>query len=301
MSPPPEDVRARWLLVASAAVGIALAAFGIARSGDAPPADPDEAVAVVNGQPILRETFARFAGAVASERKSTELDPDTRRRLLERMIDEELLLQRGISLGLQRRESMARRSIVSALIASVTAEAEVEEPDEETLRAFHAENAERFARPGRLTIDAALVGVGERPDAVAYRAAREIAQQLRAGEDFARVSHELADAPVVELPGGPLPIETIRQYLGPTPARTASDLAPGEVSDPVRGSAGYYVIALRERAPMELPPFEEIREQVRTEYLRSRGDAALRAYVAELREGADVRVLDPALASEEIR
>ena len=45
------------------------------------------------------------------------------------MVDEELLLQRGISLGLHRHEPTARRSIVSSLIASVTADAELVELD----------------------------------------------------------------------------------------------------------------------------------------------------------------------------
>ena len=71
----------------------------------------------MNGEPISREAFARFAAAVAAERRSATLDAEERRRLLERMIDEELLLQRGIALGLARYEPTARRSIVSALIA----------------------------------------------------------------------------------------------------------------------------------------------------------------------------------------
>lgn len=290
------DRLARRLLVAGVAAGVLLAAVGILTSGESGPAAPEGAIAVVNGRPISGETFARFAGAVAAERKQTALDDATRRRLLTRMIDEELLLQRGIELGLHRHEPTARRSVVSALIASVTSEAEVEEPDEGALRGFYAENTERFARPGRLALDAALVSVGERPDAVAYRRAEELARRARAGEDFRAVRLELGDDPVVPLPEGHLPVETVRQYLGPTPARTATELRPGEVSEPTRGSAGYYVLALRDRQDGEVAPFEQVRSQVRAEYLRSRGEEALRRYLADLRDGSEIQVADPDLA-----
>jgi len=49
------------------------AAFEIARSGRPTAALPADAVAVVNGQPISRDAFAEFVGAIAAERKSLDL------------------------------------------------------------------------------------------------------------------------------------------------------------------------------------------------------------------------------------
>lgn len=292
-----DDRRARALLVAATGLGIALSALGIVRSGrDAAGADTSGAIAVVNGQALSREAFARFVGAVAAERKQADLDAETRRRLLERMVDEELLLQRGISLGLERHEPTARRSIVSALIASVTAEAEAVEPEPEDLRRFYEENRERFARPGRLDLEVGLVNVGSRPEAAAYQRAQEMARRVRAGEDFDAARAELGDTPIAPLPSGPLPFETVRQYLGPTVARSAARLGVGEVSEPSRGSAGYFVLRLRDRAPGDIAPFDEIAPQVRGEYLRSLGESALRAYLSDLREAAEIEFIDAGLA-----
>lgn len=285
------DRRARWLLAAGTAAGIALAGFGIVRSGDEAP-DVEGAVAVVNGQPISREAFARFAAAVAAERKQLELDARTRRHLLERMIDEELLFQRGVVLGLARHEPSARRSIVAALVASIGAEAEVAEPDEASLREFYEASRERFTRPGRLDLATAFVRTADRPEALSFREAQEITRRARGGEPLERVRGELGDAPLAPLPAGALPFETLRQYLGPSVARAALELEPGQVSEPVRGSDGYYVLQLRERVAGEVAPFEEVRDQVRSELLRSRGDQALRDYLAELRESGDVRIVD---------
>jgi parvulin-like peptidyl-prolyl isomerase len=289
------DRAARRLLLASAALGIALAAFAILRSGRGPERAAPGAIAVVNGRAISREAFARFAGAVAEERRRMALDAGERRRLLSRMIDEELLLQRGIELELPRHEPTARRSIVSALIASVAADAELSEPDEAELRAFWDGNRERFTRPDRLVLDVALVAAGDEPEAATLQRARELARRVREGEDFARVRQELGDAPIAALPEGAQGLDTIRQYLGPSAARAAEELGEGETCEPVRGSPGYYVLRLRERVAGGVAPFDDVREHVRVELLRERGDAALRDYLAELRSGADVRILDPEL------
>jgi parvulin-like peptidyl-prolyl isomerase len=292
-----DDRAARWLLVLGAVAGVALAGYGVVRSGSGEAAPLADAIALVNGQPVLRDSFARFTAAIAAERRSTTLDVAERRRLLERMIDEELLLQRGIALGLDRYEPTARSAIVSALIASVTADAEAEEPDEAALREFHARNAGRFESGPRLRVDVAFVSVSGRPEALARERAEQLAQRLRAGEEFEIVRGELSDATVAGLPEGALDLDTLRDYLGPTAARAASELAVGEVSAPVRGSAGYYVLVLRERLAEPPAPFESLREQVRAEYLRSRGETALTDYLADLRDEAEIRVLDPELAA----
>src|SRR5262249_44836614 len=104
--------RARRWLAAGAVAGMGLAALALMQAraptgARVAPAGGGDVVAWVNGQPIARESFARFVGAVARERRRLELDIDTRRALLQRLIDEELLLQQGIALGLDRREPSA--------------------------------------------------------------------------------------------------------------------------------------------------------------------------------------------------
>ncbi len=292
-----DDRRAMLLLGAGLVAGIAMAGWGLVRSDAAPPGS--DAVALVNGVAIGREQLARFAAAVAAERKQLELEPEMRRRLLERMIDDELLFQRAEALGLARHEPMARRAMVAALVASVTADAEVAEPSEAEKRRFYREHAERFTRPGRLRVEAAFVSVRRRPEALALERAREIRRRLLEGEDFDALRQELGDDPVARLPAGPLPIETLRRYLGPTAASAAARLRPGEVGAPVRGGDGYFVLRLAERREPVVAPYEEMLEEVRGELLRSRGDAALRGYLADLREDGSVEILDPALLPPE--
>ena len=288
------DRRALGLLGAGAALGIALAAWGLAGSGDAVGGLPEGAIAVVNQQPLSAEAFERFAAAVAGERRS-QLGADERRRLLERMIDEELLFQRGLELGLARHEPTARRSIVSALIASIASDAEADEPDEAALRAFHTESRERFTRPGRLSVEVAFVSARGRAENESYERASEIARRARAGEPLPDVASALGDVPTAPLPAGLLPVETLRQYLGPTAAVAAERLEAGEVSDPIRGVGGYHVVRLVERTEGAVAPFDEVRNQVRAEYLRSLGERALARAIDDLRADSAIRIDDARL------
>ena len=283
------DRRAVLLLLAGALVGIGLAAASIVRSGRAQRTLPPDGVAVVNGEVISQEAFAEFVGALASERKSIDLDAPTRQRLLDRMIDEELLLQRGIELGLPRYERSARRAIVAAVVSAVTTEAEASEPNEDELRAFYRDFAERFMRPGRVELEVAAVQEGGRSEAEAYQRAAELARRAREGEDFAALAAQLGDTTPLVPPREPIALDEVREWLGPSAALAVERLQAGEVSDPVRGSAGYFVIALRGRAAAELLPFEQVRDSVRAEYLRSVGERALARYLAQLRASADVR------------
>ena len=67
-------------------------------------------------------------------------------------------------------------------------------------------------------------------------------------------------------------------------------LEPGGVSDPVRSATGYHVIQLVDREKGRVPLLAEIEGEVRAELVRRAGDRALREYLDELRERADVRI-----------
>jgi parvulin-like peptidyl-prolyl isomerase len=278
--------RALWLLAGGVALGLAVAAFGLLRGGG--PGLPGDAVATVNGEPIPADEYERTLAAFAADRRAP-LDDEDRRHVRDRMIEEELLVQRGLELGLARHDRRVRADLTSALIASVVSEAEERAPDARELEAFYAAEREFFARPGRLRVRQVLVRSGG--DAAAAEArAGQAAARLRAGEDLARVAAELGDPEDAPLPDALLPPVKLREYLGPTALRALLALGAGQVSEPVRSEAGWRVLVVVEREEEYAPPLAEIEEQVRAEWVRRQGERALREYLDELRRRADVRV-----------
>src|SRR5699024_3788126 len=95
---------------------------------------------------------------------------------------------------------------------------------------------------------------GELDEAAALARARGAAARRRAGEDLTAVRAALGDPEPAPLPDALLPATTLRQYLGPTPLRTLLTLGAGEVSEPVRSTAGYHVLQVLEREPDAMPP-----------------------------------------------
>lgn len=284
--------RALWLLALGAAAGVAAAAWGLLAAEARPDALPRGAVALVNGRPILKADYQRILAGVASDSR-WPLTEAMRRRVLDRMIDEELLVQRGLALGLVESDRRVRGDITAAMVQSVVVESEDQDPSGETLRAFYENEQRVFRSPGRLRVRQLFFRVSDPSSEEAVRARAERGRErLLAGEPLDRVRAALGDAEVSPIPDVLLPPKELRTYVGPRALAAALALEPGQVSAPVRSGTGLHVLVLEEREPPRTPPFEEVREQVRAEWVRRADDRALERYLALLREQAHV-VLAP--------
>jgi hypothetical protein len=278
-----------WL-GAGALAGVAAAALSLLGSGAAGPALPDGAVATVNGTVLRAADYQRALAALESDRRNP-VGEGERRFVLERLVDEELLVQRALELGLARSDRVVRSQLVGAMIAVVTEGAAASPPDEAALRAFHAEHADWFAEPGRLRARQLWVRAAPaRSEDEARRRAAQAAARLRAGEPFDAVASALGDPLVAPLPDAPLPAAKLVEYAGPTALAALADAAPRTVSEPLPHAGGFQVVVLAEREDTRAPPYEEVAVSVRAEWQRRAGDDALRRYLAELRERAEIRV-----------
>jgi parvulin-like peptidyl-prolyl isomerase len=276
------------LLIAGGAIGIALAATGLLTAQGDQHALPPNAVATVNGQPISAQEYGRVVEALAEDRRSG-VDDEQRRFVLKRLIEEELLIQRGLELGLAQHDSRVRKDLTAAVIDSVVAEVNDLRPDTAELRRFYDENRELFASSGQLRVRQVWFSVADPAQAgAALERARQSADRLRNGDDFATVRADLGDREIAPLPDALVPLVKLSDYLGPTAVRTLQAMKVGDVSDPVRSGTGYNVLQLVDSRPGDPPAFEDIEALVLNEYRRRAADEALRRYLDDLRERADI-------------
>jgi hypothetical protein len=282
------STRAGWLLGLGAALGLALAAASLLRAPEGADALPAGLVARVDGAPIRRESFERLLSALAADRRAPLGEAD-RRHVLDRLIEEELLVQHAVMLGLVRTDRRVRADLVSAVLASINAAADGYEPDPDELAAFYASNRDYFARPARLRVRRVFVAEGASDDEASGRA-RQATERLRAGEPIDAVREALGDEVLAPLPDAALPPAKLREYLGPSALQAAQALAPGEVSEPVSTPQGHHVLLLVSRTESEAPPLAGVESQVRNEMRRREGDRLLRERLDELRADADVQV-----------
>jgi parvulin-like peptidyl-prolyl isomerase len=279
--------RALALLALGLVTGAALTAAGVlGESADAKL--PAGAIATVNGRVISRAAYERLVAGLAGDKRDG-LTADDRRHVLDRLIDEELLVQRALELDLVRNEASLRGSLASAMMTAAIGQASIAEPSRAQLEAFFAEDPAQFAGAGRLRVRRVLVAAEPARTATeAEERARGAAQRLRAGEAFASVSAALGDRVAAELPDSMLNARELRGYLGPTAARSAAELRDGQVSEPVRSAAGFQVLQVVQRDGVPAPEFADVEDEVRAEWKRRQEERALRAYLDDLRAGADV-------------
>lgn len=280
--------RTTVLLALGAALGIAAAVVSLTDVRSARSRLPDDVVAQVNGVPIRRPDYLRAVGALASDRRA-ELTAADRRHVLDRLIDEELLVQYGVDLGLVRSDRRVRGDLVSAVLAAQVASVDDFEPTDDELRAYYAEHGDFFGNPGRMRLAVLWVrGEPARAPGDADARAREAVAALRGGEDFDAVARRLGDVMVAPLPDGYLPPAKVREYVGPAVAAAATALQPGEVTEPIASGGGVYVAWLIDREAGQRPPLLEIEPQVRAEMKRRAGDDAVRAALERLRREGEV-------------
>ena len=283
--------RAELLLGVGAALGLALAAASLLASPDSDGLAED-VVARVNGTSIRRADYLRAVAALAADRRNPLTESD-RRHVLDRLIDEELLVQHALALGLAEHDRRVRADLVSAVMGSLLAAVDGFDPSDSELARFYEENVDYFSRPGRLRVRQIFLGMGRhRGEEEARRLSREAATLLAAGNPFDDVKRQLGDDEVAPLPDTLLPPTKLASYLGPSVLRAASDLEVGATSGPIRSAQGFHVLWLVDREPSSAPALAEIEEQVRSEMTRRHGDEEVRRSLESLRMTGDVVVAD---------
>lgn len=282
----PSSRRPPVLLIAGAVVGIALALVGLLQRPSDFGALRPNVIARVGDVEIDAKGYGRALDALARDRRSPP-DAAERRRVLERLIDEELLVQRALDLGMARVDRTLRAGLVDALIASVTAEARDAEPSRVELERFYAEQPDVFRQPGRVRVREVFVRVADDEDAARRRAATARAR-VASGEPIGAVAAALGDGAIAAVPDVLLPLAKLRDYVGPTALRAVLALDAGEVSAPVRSGGGYHVLELVERSEPFVPAFAGMEAAVRAEYRRRAGEQALAEYLVDLRTRASI-------------
>jgi len=237
-----------------------------------------EPAAVVNGVPIPREALARAVLALENDSRNP-VTAEREAAVLERLIEEELLVQHGVELGLAETDFAARRALVQSVLALAVAERAGPEPSAQELRNFYRENAGFFAPAPRFS--ASVVFLEGAPDSVRVD---EVRAALARGVE----ADMLGDPMAVRIPRAAMPESEWRRLIGADAARAAAALSPGEVSSPIRSGAGVIIVRVNGFAAAPAPVYEDVAPQVRAEWDRRADEAAARAYLERLKRRARI-------------
>ncbi|MGC8595351.1 MAG: peptidylprolyl isomerase [Candidatus Kryptoniota bacterium] len=126
----------------------------------------------------------------------------------------------------------------------------------------------------------------------AYNRAVAIADSARSGVSFAVLAKDNSADTYSAQKGGDLGFFNrgmmVREF-----EQAAFDARVGEIVGPVRTRFGYHIIKVTERKP--IPPFDEVKEKIREQYLNGGYKADLLKLVEKLKQEYDYKVNEPVL------
>ena len=275
------------LLALGACAGLIMAAAGLVERWSRSPDElPVGAIARVGGKIITQARYRQVLNDLAAD-KRVPLSAQDRQFVIDRLVDEELLIQRGIELGLADSSPQIRKALAAAVIGQLTAEAEASLPDEQALRRLYESDPEFFTSTARFRLRWLRLPAS---DDAAQRKAEDAYRQLSNGVALEEVSQSTGLEAVPILPDALLPLSKIRDYLGPALTGQVSMLKRGAFSKPIEDNGDMHVLQLLDYRPEVLPPFEKARPVLEAEFLRRAGDEALRQYLQWLRLRSEVIV-----------
>lgn len=269
----------RWL-AAGALAGLLAAGYGILRQDSAAIPLPDNSIARVNEVNISRDHYERAIERLSAEGIDTG-SQSLSATVISNLVEDELLLQRGLELGMAQSDVTVRAAIINSLIASITAEADAANPADEELARYLADNAERFS----YTASVAVQGWQTDDETLA----QQLVEQLRLGlED--RLAATIESIP--ELPQDMMPVETLRDYVGPGIAAAAASMPEG--SSAVFARRGrWLVLRVNRKESAVITDLDTIRNRVLLDYRRNLAEEKLQSYIDDLRNRAQIEIAIP--------
>ena len=269
------------LLIFGLIIGVFLAANSIVQESNL---IEDDWVANVGGVQISKEKYYSQLEGLARDKKNPITERD-KNYVLERMIEEELLIIRAKELGLLENNQIVRGSIIQQMIKLIISENYLESVEEETLRKFYEQNIGFFSSASRLRLQqiyfSNLSGDSkERSD--------EAFEYLKEGASYDEVS-KMADQSALTIPNSMMNLSKVREYIGPTLMNLARRLEPGEFSVPMEVAGGHKIIYLFDKELSEPEEFDSIQPKILKEYQRRRDDNSLREYLEDLKGWYEIK------------
>ena len=271
-----------YILGSGLVVGIFLATLTIVEKNNI--SDQNWA-AKIEDQLIPFERYEMQLEGLANDKRSP-LTKQDKEYVLERMIEEELLIKRAIDLGMLENNPMARGTIVQQMIKNIISEGSRIEPEEKELIEFFEENIGFFTKANRLRVRQIYFSQDDFGDRVLKEAKNAFTRLLK-GETFDQVTLSGSNS-ALKVPDTLMNLSKVREYIGPSLMREAQLLKPGQFSEPKKVSDGYKIIYLVDREDAAKPEYSNIRSSVLSEFSKRRDDQSLRTYLDNLKKWYDV-------------
>jgi parvulin-like peptidyl-prolyl isomerase len=288
----PDEVnfpRAMALYALGALVGLGIAGYGLfTAQGTATRGVPPEDVALVNQRPVLRSDFITQLESETGLKFEQAARADQLRVLAE-MVNEEMLVQRGLELDFAETDQDTRNALVAIVNQQMIADVTTSTASEQQLRDWYDSHRADYSTEGIITACDLLLRA-PKVAAGAVGAAPSAAAALRAGQPLAvvlaRSGMENANKCEDNL------WFAAKIHLGEVLFEQAKGLKAGEVTAPVVLRDGVHVVLVQKNAPPVPMSFEAAHDKVEGDYKADREARITSATMRFLHQRSRIVVAD---------
>lgn len=261
------------LLGAGAIIGLMIAGYGLfTAAGTATNTVPPEYIAVVNQRPIYRSDYLIQLQATFSI-PYEEATAEQRQKILDDMINEELLVERGLEADLVSYDPDVRNTLVAGAELQMYADVLAKQPSDAELHAWYDQHREQYSTMAVLRLRDLVLDVisGESGEQLTARAQATVAA-LRAGKpvDAVMQQYKLHDSLHLQQAGKPDLDDNfefaVEAKLPKAVFKALQPLQAGEISEPVNVNGdGTHIVVMMMRRQSEPLNFEDVRSNVWTD------------------------------------
>ena len=256
-----------------------------------------KAVAIINDVDITEDQFLKYAINLGADIEEEE-DKEILELILERMIEEELLVQRGLELNLHTKDIQVRKELIQQVINFIV-KIENAEPTDDQLENYFLENIKRYESNKKIKINTIFIKsldpesqfLGTEYD---YKTLENKFNQIYAdieNKSFSEAKNTHNQKTFFEVPTNLINIKDCKQYLGPTICKTLSSFEKDHISNPLFYQDGFYIIKLEDniRPKIDASFFEDMKDKVLFDYNNERDDNRLKNYIQYLKDNAKIK------------
>ena len=202
------------------------------------------------------------------------------RGLVDARVREEILYREALTLGLERGDAIVKRRLAQKMEFLAGDVSTLPDPTAAELRAWYANNAERFAEPGRRSFRHVYFST-DRRGAQARVDATHALRQLSGKPADAPVAGNAGDAFMFQNQYADRSPEQIASIFGSAFAAAVDQVRSGSWQGPIESGLGWHLVFVLSVTPGRVPSYDEIEPQIKAAWLdEQRAAARQRAFEA---------------------
>lgn len=268
----------------------------------APVEDLGTLLATVNGTKVGSTAFEQAASRKMPE-SGDVLSLEEKKEVLDRLIDEELLYQEALRLGLDKDPKVKKVMVNTLLRQEVYGAIRNSDFTDEELQAYYEAHIDEFVVPEKVQIKRILIKAGEARSADEARAkAEEIRAQIAASPDkFKELAAEHSEDPYRRRGGdvGFVP-KSGKPGFDQAIIDKAFEMNVDQISEVFETSEGFNIILIANKRERVERTYQQMKGSVLRKVKNEKLSEMYDQYTARLRGGAQLTVEEAALAAIEV-